>query len=355
MRQTTRFVAQVGAFASVVLAGAGCDQDVWPDPDPGPSATVGYLTAAVPFPGAGRDVTAVRVDIVAGDAACDGTAIASTVIDLASTGEDPMGSASTGLIVLPAGAYKTCATPLAGAYPSMICARAEAPVTVVAGQTAEVLLISQCAGNPTGAVGATVALNDPPQISAVSATPGRSITVCDSATLSASAVDPDGDAMTFTWSGAMGTRVRPTGSSTAAFSAPAAGDYQVQVVVADARGGQASLSFLMHVGGAVCSAPAAVQALIDAKCSPCHTVNAAGGLKMDTATATFANLVGVSALGAGCTDRTRVVAGNPAGSYLMAKVEHRMDICGMPMPRGRPMLLPAEIQVLSDWIAGLPH
>jgi hypothetical protein len=25
------------------------------------------------------------------------------------------------------------------------------------------------------------------------------------------------------------------------------------------------------------------------------------------------------------------------------------------MPRNRPMLPPAEIQILSDWIAGLPH
>jgi hypothetical protein len=71
--------------------------------------------------------------------------------------------------------------------------------------------------------------------------------------------------------------------------------------VTDGRGGQASLGFLMHVGGAVCTAPAAVQALIDAKCSPCHTTNAAGGLRMNSAAATFANLVGVSALGAGCT------------------------------------------------------
>ena len=39
----------------------------------------------------------------------------------------------------------------------------------------------------------------------------------------------------------------------------------------------------------------------------------------------------------------------------MAKVEHRLDICGTPMPRGRPMLLPDELQILSDWIAGLPH
>lgn len=354
MRQTIR-LALVAAVCSVVLSVAGCDEDVWPDPAGDPTPAVGYLTAAVPYPGAGRDVTAVRVDIVAGDATCDSPPLATNTIPLASTGESPMGQASTGLMVLPAGNYRACATPLADTAPSTICARAEAPVTVVAGQTTEVLLISQCTGNPTGAVGATVALNDPPQITAVAAAPGRSITVCDSAALSASAIDPDGDALTFTWSGAMGSRVRPTGAATAAFSAPAAGDYQVEVVVADGRGGQASLAFLMHVAGAVCVAPAAVQALIDAKCSPCHTTNAAGGLRMNDAAATFANLVGVAAVGAGCTTRTRVIAGDPAGSYLMAKVEHRMDICGTPMPRGRPMLLPDELQILSDWIAGLPH
>jgi hypothetical protein len=334
---------------------AACDQDVYTDPGTDPARAVGYLTASVPLAGGGRDVTAVKVDVVAPDAACGTPALASALVIVASGGESSAGAARTGLMVLPAGTYKVCATPLSNEGPSATCAPVEAAATVAAGQTAEVLLVSQCTGTPSGAIDVTVGLNDPPQLTSVNVAPGKTISVCDSATLSASATDADGDALGFSWSVSAGGRVRATGAATAAFSAPAAGTFLVEVAVTDGRGGRAALSFPLAVVDAVCAAPDAVQAVVTGFCAPCHTTGMSGGLKMDTAQATFANLVGRMAAGAGCTDRVRVVPGDPAASYLMAKLENRPPICGVPMPRGRPMLAPAELQVLSDWIAGLPH
>ena len=76
---------------------------------------------------------------------------------------------------------------------------------------------------------------------------------------------------------------------------------------------------------------------------------------MANAETTFASLVGRNAVGAGCMDRIRVVRGDAAASYLIAKLRNIAPICGVQMPRGRPPLVEEEIQVFESWIAGLPR
>lgn len=63
-------------------------------------------------------------------------------------------------------------------------------------------------------------------------------------------------------------------------------------------------------------------------------------------------VVGVSALGIGCTDRALVVAGNPENSYLLEKVLNIPGICGLQMPIVG-MLEPEEVEVLRQWIIDL--
>lgn len=73
-----------------------------------------------------------------------------------------------------------------------------------------------------------------------------------------------------------------------------------------------------------------------------------GMLDLSTPALAYAALVGTAASGATCG--TRVVAGHPEMSYLMAKLQGTQSVaCGDPMPIGAP-LASAQIQLVSDWI-----
>jgi hypothetical protein len=341
----------------VVLVALGCDGSV-------PQDRLGSITAAIQMPQTQHDVDAVRFDVVAGDGTCDSPALASKTLSLESetlpasvggpgSGAHPFADA---LFVLPAGGYLVCATPLHGDGTSKDCAQASAHAEVVAGQTNEVLLVSQCAGQPNGGLDVVAGLNDAPVITGLAITPSKFITTCESAALAVVATDPNGDSLTYAWTvlaGPAGASLTTAGAS-ATFSGTA-GDYQLGVTVTDVHAASATLSFPVHVSAATCAAPAAVQAIILAKCSPCHTTGMSGGLSMATAEATYANLVGVHALGGGCMDRIRAVPGSAATSYIIAKLRNTPPICGMPMPRGRPPLPEEEIATIEAWINGLPH
>jgi hypothetical protein len=329
-----------------------------------PVEPTGRLSAALQIPVSSHDVTAVKFDVVAAGGSCSDTPLASATIPLE---DEPLPSSvagpgsgmhrfADGLFLLPPGPCRVCATPLAGAAPSTECARAEVAAEVVAGQTSEVLLVSQCRGQPTGGLDVVVGLNDPPAIAALDLAPSKFITVCQSAALAVTASDPNGDDLSYAWaviSGPDGASLRPSGRA-ASFSGPA-GDYQLAVTVTDVHAATATLRFPIHVSTATCAVPPPVQDLFALRCSPCHTATAAGGLSLASAEAAYANLVGTHALGAGCTDRVRVVAGSPATSYLVAKLRNIPPICGLPMPRNRPPLPETELATIEAWIAGLPH
>jgi hypothetical protein len=227
---------------------------------------------------------------------------------------------------------------------------------VVAEQTSEVLLVSQCRGQPNGGLDVVVALNDPPRITGLDIAPSKFVTTCQSATVTVTATDPDGDAITYDWavlSGPDGFSLHASGA-TATFSGPA-GDYLLDVVARDAHAASTMLTFPIHVSAATCAVAAAVQNIFNTRCASCHIAAAAGGLSLANAETSFANLVGVHALGSGCMDRIRVVPGSPATSYLIAKLRNIPPICGLPMPRNRPPLPEEEIATIEAWIAGLPH
>ena len=86
-------------------------------------------------------------------------------------------------------------------------------------------------------------------------------------------------------------------------------------------------------------------------CTSCHTDvgrNPSGGLNLKSGTA-FGALVGVAS--AGKTGATRVIAGNPSGSYLVQKLEGAADIVGLRMPRnGPPYLTDAKVALIRLWI-----
>ena len=354
-----RFVSVIG-LAGIWSSIAACDGT---PPQAGDS--YGSLSAGLTL-ATEHDVTAVKFDVVATSAGCESTPLASqtTPMETETLPSSVSGTGSgmhpfaDGLFVLPPGDYRVCATPLGGTVPSTQCAPTSGVATVVAQQTNEVVLVSQCSGNPNGGVDIVVVLNDPPVISAMAITPSKFITTCESATIAVTATDPNGDALTYSWaiaSGPAGASLLGAGAS-ATFSSPGgAGDYVVAAKVTDVHGASVSLSFPIHVSAAICAVPDAVQAIFVNRCNSCHILNSAGGLHLSPPTEAYANLVGQHAVGVGCTAEVRVVPGNPAASYLIAKLRGAAGICGVQMPRGRPPLPEAEINTIEAWIAGLPH
>ncbi len=88
-------------------------------------------------------------------------------------------------------------------------------------------------------------------------------------------------------------------------------------------------------------------------CTQCHAPvggrGAAAGLNLTSATA-YAALVGVASVTKPGT--VRVVPGDPENSYLVHKLEGRLDIVGLRMPRtAGPFLTDGQMLVIKRWIA----
>jgi hypothetical protein len=86
-------------------------------------------------------------------------------------------------------------------------------------------------------------------------------------------------------------------------------------------------------------------------CTPCHTANGrspAGGLNL-TSSVAWVNLV--NAASSGKSGATRVVPGDPDGSYLIQKLLGAPGIVGARMPFGGPYLSNAQITLIRNWIA----
>jgi mono/diheme cytochrome c family protein len=107
-------------------------------------------------------------------------------------------------------------------------------------------------------------------------------------------------------------------------------------------------------GGGTTAAPTLTQIqaqIFDASCVSCHTDvgrTPAGVLNLKAGSA-FPNLF--SQASSGLPGATRVVPGNPGGSYLVQKLEGAVGIAGLRMPRnGPPFLTDAQVKMVRDWI-----
>jgi mono/diheme cytochrome c family protein len=92
-------------------------------------------------------------------------------------------------------------------------------------------------------------------------------------------------------------------------------------------------------------------------CVPCHTDEGrtpSAGMNLKTGVA-YASLVNVASNGK--PGATRVIPGNPSGSYLVQKLEGAADIVGLRMPRnGPPYLTDAQVALIRLWIQnGAPN
>jgi hypothetical protein len=346
---------RVGLYSTLLsgfgLGAVGCLEEA---PQPADGAAEGIVVA---LSYSESDVSAVRFDIVTPEDGCAGTVLASETVVLSDGEAAPVAghAHASALIVLAPGNYRVCAVPLSGAGPSLDCAPVDGLATVVAEQTSELTLVSQCLGDPAGGLAPVLSLNKPPRIDAVTADPATYLTVCETLDLTVGASDPEGDTLSYVWSvleGSPAAHLSGEGES-ARFSGPE-GDYRLGVTVRDVHNAQTSLSFDVSVARATCQVPAAVHDIMVAKCAPCHITGASGGLSLATPQVAYQSLVLSGVASSLCSTQVRVVPGDASASYLMAKLLGTDGICGVQMPRGRPPLPQEELDAIAAWIDDLP-
>lgn len=179
------------------------------------------------------------------------------------------------LFVLPPGDYLVCVEPQTrNGNSSQECLPTLDDVKVFAEQTTEIVMISECEGDPTGAGDIVVALNDPPRIDDLSIYPSKFITTCERAKIRVSASDPNADDLAYTWS----IVSKPGGShpwlwtadSSAFFKTTTKGDYDLKVLVTDAHGREAALRFPIHVSKGDCGVCPMVNSASSGDVEPLH-------------------------------------------------------------------------------------
>jgi hypothetical protein len=255
MRTRNRESVELLAFASILAIAAGCGG--------GRGDAVGRLRASLNATAAPADVSAVLVAVVGATQSCDAPPIASVTLALAASAAADGGVAGRSVetvFLLSPGSYRVCATPMdANGQPSGVCARAEAAVDVMAGMTSEVSVVSQCATTPNGGIDTTITFNEPPQITGLTLPPPGAVVACQPISLTATARDPNGDAISFAWTiagGPAGARIDGTGAAVQLVVAQP-GEYQVRVTVTDPFEATAALVFPIDVAGGTCDGGAA--------------------------------------------------------------------------------------------------
>jgi hypothetical protein len=262
-------VRGVLCFAVVAVLATSCDGSRSTPP-------TGTLAAVLPA-GLAGDVGLVRIDV-----SQNGKLVASQSVSATSLGTSLSGAAGgpapravdggtaplgDAFFVLAPGMYTVVATPLTAAGgPSQLCVPATTQAQVEPSLTTEVTLVILCQSPGNGGLDVTVTTNSGPTIIGLTFAPNKYTEPCEPVTVSVTASDSSGGALTYVWSvtaepaGAPGplppgvaSNLTPTGS-TAVFDTTVAGDYTLEVLVTNATGQTASLSFPIHVlTGAQCS------------------------------------------------------------------------------------------------------
>jgi hypothetical protein len=169
--------------------------------------------------------------------------------------------------VLAPGTYTVLATAIgADGKPLDGCQEASQGVQVASGLTTEVVLTLLCQGRANGGLDTVIQASAPPLITNLTFDPNKFTRVCDPVTIGVTATDPNGGnpgALKYAWSVIAeppqpadgGAALLPPGASaildgrgvTAVFDTEVVGDYTLEVLVTNAAGQSASLSFPTHV------------------------------------------------------------------------------------------------------------
>jgi hypothetical protein len=160
--------------------------------------------------------------------------------------------------VIPPGTCQVTATPMQDPNtPSEECSPATGTFVVQAEQTTEIVLWSQCQGDPVGAGDIVVGLNDPPVITSLDLYPSKFICTGENLEIKVGAEDPNGDPLTYTWQVTDWPENPNPGAFTltpdlvdiyhATFIAGTSGYYEITVTISDPSGASTQLTFPVHV------------------------------------------------------------------------------------------------------------
>ncbi len=201
LRKLSRLVA-FGALAS--LGATGCANEVTDAPSTTGSSSLALAVAL----DADSDVAGFRFDVH--QVSCDGERVVEPLAlqvegDLHDFGfpgvvpglEHLAGHAfADHYFTLPAGCYDVSVSPIGDDDCSAAVQRG---VRVHDGQTTEILLVSQCAGEAVGGLDVIAGVNTAPTLVSLEFQPSKFVQACTEATVCATAIDPDGDDLAFTW------------------------------------------------------------------------------------------------------------------------------------------------------------
>jgi hypothetical protein len=199
----------------------------------------------------------------------------------------------------------------------------------------------------------TVLSNSSPNGTITSPTGDETITEGGSASFAGAAEDPDGDEMTYLWD--FGDGITSTQLSPGAHTYTAARVYTVTFTATDSNDNSdpSPDTRMITVTEVQIQDPtysAVQEQILTPSCarSGCHGNGAMNaGLALDAGVA-YDNLVNVPSSEQPSLDR--IEPGDPDNSYLWRKVNGGPDIDGVRMPRSRPQLSQAMLDLLEAWI-----
>jgi hypothetical protein len=231
-------------------------------------------------------------------------------------------------------------------------------VTASGTYTLRVTISDGPGGNVQGSVNITVQkVNQPPTVNTINGP--STLLAGNTGTFTISASDPDGDALTYSWSQTdpptpLGTFVGSTTNSSAQWYSPALStqtSFTLSVSVTDGQSTPVVRTITFPV--TMPHYPTDIQSIWDTACVSCHGTN--GTLSLD-APGSYANLINVTS--AICPPDKRITPSDPANSALIRKIEG--TTCGgTRMPRNNPGYFDANpglvVRIRSWVLAGAPN